>query len=1409
MNDEELENHYINYGINERRSYKINLPNDFNCSNYKKLNNDLVNMNDEELENHYINYGYYEKYNYKINLSTNFDVKTYKKLNNDLVNMNDEELRNHYINYGINEERSYKINLSDELNKYDIKNIDNYLLDDKLEIEKFKFYLINLDERTDRLNESIDQFNKIKLKKIERYSAIKPTMEDINKCKFIEKSNLFIKDDEKYIIGAAGCKMSHYNILKQSLNKDKSYKYICIFEDDIYFENDIILNLSKSINYIEDNKIDFDIFYLGVNLNKENDAVLVHNNLLKINYGLTTTAQIFKYDKLDKIIKLIENSNDEIDNTYNLLGKKYCLYPMGVHQRKSYSNILSSIQDYGLYNKKFYYKVNNNILMVTGNNFNKVNFISNIAINILHKELNTDIYIINNEDVEYYNKLFSNYNFILIQNIYFNINNKLQNQTYIYVIYDISELLINKDIIINNIKYIDIYIYLSYDIKNYFENNIYLPEKSFVINDIIKLTIENKESNIDLYHTYYYSFINKYKVLLNRINTYYANIFYHLFYVGGGEIFIETLIENTEKKNMIYVSNYNEITKTFSKKINNNIIIYEDVYELNKYLKYHNIIFDNQLYWGDLKNYEIIYKDNKIINIVHGNEILENKSIINNFLSYVPNKQKYINSNITFNNLLNFDKYIITKKNKIIGKPVISIIGSIYEYKIPKESWIYLKELSNNFKILFIGDINNECHQNFKDELKSFFINNDVEFLGMLEKNKLFDILYSKVNIVLSLSKNELGGYNLIDSLKMGIPIICRNTNTLSYVNSNKNNLYNNYYEINSIANNIINNLEYESKIASNYILNNSNTYINTNYILFTEYILQMKQLNKIPNIVHFIFGLKEQTEDFKYVYYLSILSYLYYNKPKYCFFWYIYEPYGKYWDIIKNKLILINIPENTIFKLNDKIVTKYAHKADILRMEILLKYGGVYLDIDTITYKSFNTIYNFNNYDFFIGIQEKDWKYNNKKINLLCNAIMASKPNSKFMVKWWNKYYDYLSPDKWCEASVHLPSILYNEWEKINNIYIANENMMYKPLYSECNLIFENNENVSNDLLILHHWNSFSNKYYDNINERYIIYNDTMYAKIVKKLYKELNTSKFYNELLPEYSFFDFKYYEHFLKNTYNVSVIIPYYYTPKNIFRKSIISILNQRNLLYLNIEVILIDDGTHECLEYLKEIKEIEEMKYLIKFKVIELNENVGVSKAIDIGIEYSSYDIIVRFDADDIMHPDRISYQIDKLEKIGKKNIILSSHFKVFNDNLELTNYSPRSGLKNIDDLIDDVYNESHLWYVCHPSVIFNKKYVISKYPNNCKGLCEDLILWIYNSCNNIEILYDCDILHLYRINNNNTSIKNVSIFDKWKSNFINLIKNSSDKKNDIKNFLYNNYFNTDENNNIYIKEIHNI
>jgi hypothetical protein len=79
MNENQLLNHYINYGCNENRNVFNLLPEDFNPEEYRNLNEDLIKFNNDEVKFHYIKYGYYEKRIYKINKPPH-KIKTFKFL---------------------------------------------------------------------------------------------------------------------------------------------------------------------------------------------------------------------------------------------------------------------------------------------------------------------------------------------------------------------------------------------------------------------------------------------------------------------------------------------------------------------------------------------------------------------------------------------------------------------------------------------------------------------------------------------------------------------------------------------------------------------------------------------------------------------------------------------------------------------------------------------------------------------------------------------------------------------------------------------------------------------------------------------------------------------------------------------------------------------------------------------------------------------------------------------------------------------------------------------------------------------------------------------------------------------------------------------------------------------------------
>ena len=174
LNEKQLKNHYILHGKNENRKYKYDLPDDFNCNIYKELNSDLKVLNEHQLKQHYISHGKNENREYKIKLINNiinntsqykkipddFNCSIYKELNNDLKNLNDEDLKTHYLTYGIHENRKYiksnkdnedEINNKDEINTicYVIFNnfsenkkyVENLLKNSSLKI----FYINNMD----------------------------------------------------------------------------------------------------------------------------------------------------------------------------------------------------------------------------------------------------------------------------------------------------------------------------------------------------------------------------------------------------------------------------------------------------------------------------------------------------------------------------------------------------------------------------------------------------------------------------------------------------------------------------------------------------------------------------------------------------------------------------------------------------------------------------------------------------------------------------------------------------------------------------------------------------------------------------------------------------------------------------------------------------------------------------------------------------------------------------------------------------------------------------------------------------------------------------------------------------------------------------------------------------------------
>ncbi|KAA3649012.1 MAG: glycosyltransferase family 2 protein [Bacteroidetes bacterium] len=212
-------------------------------------------------------------------------------------------------------------------------------------------------------------------------------------------------------------------------------------------------------------------------------------------------------------------------------------------------------------------------------------------------------------------------------------------------------------------------------------------------------------------------------------------------------------------------------------------------------------------------------------------------------------------------------------------------------------------------------------------------------------------------------------------------------------------------------------------------------------------------------------------------------------------------------------------------------------------------------------------------------------------------------------------------------------------------------------------------------------------------------------------------------------------------------VSVILPCFNAEKYL-NDAIESIVNQT---YLNIEILIIDDGSEDNSEaiYSTWIKKDSRI-------IIYKNENnIGLIKSLNKGIELANGEFIARMDADDISIKHRFKEQVSYLKNnhhisvLGTKAQIIDQHGKRLSRHNNTIYFNP-STLKFSSYFTQPLIHGSIL---ARSSVLKNNKYDLDfKYS-------EDFELWLRLNSKNIEIANLPFVLYLYRINPNSVSNQN--------------------------------------------------
>ncbi len=795
-------------------------PNDFNPIIYKSLYPDLSNLTDDELLDHYINYGFNENRIYKITLPNDFNTSNYKSLNIDLSHLNDNELKIHYYLYGSNENRPYlqysNIEQNELMKDFIIQNTDKNK-EEQNELMK-DFIIQNTDKNKEEQNTIQNNFKEVIDNKYTKYNT--------EQNQFI---NLKKQYATVYFMGGIG------NILYEL---SAIYSYCIDYNIKFYIDNIQtderkynIFNISNNINKLSNVNHE----YIDIKI-ENTEKEYKYNKLDKINeYNIIFKGyfQSYKYfwHNRDDICQLFDFSNKLI-YWHKYLKRRYGK-TIAIHIRLT--DYITSNDTHFTLPITYYHKIISQydltqykIILFSDNTEEALKLLNldniSCADNIIKDDLEqlfilsvTDIRICANSTYSlwscYINDLYNiNDNAIYyIPDIWFSYNGPL------YDIYD----LIPK----NNNKYKLTNVYKSAVI--FFHKNIYklynkywitkcidsIISQTYNNSDIFEINYGNDEISIfddynldDKYNHYFYSkdyethteamvFLlkecfenNNYDLVFNtNLDDYYSNkrFIYQIHYINEGSLLNSSLWtyitqkDETTNIDILKPDGYNRIIYEIddfkwmiSKSFNDYIyktskedyikydVIKTNIFNKNNIINHSGICFTRK-FWNTKNKYgyHIKYRNDKPYeDLSYWYRALENNvniSIINNNLIYyrihnlqIGEQDKNIKlkgiTEKTFKkepNLIDILYGILLK----IDYENINLIDNIYNYILPDKN-----------KILFIYTENNNLN-NIKEYLSNTNYNYYIKTFNKLFNDEI-DIEYSLnlFNIQLEINTDHL-----------------------------------------------------------------------------------------------------------------------------------------------------------------------------------------------------------------------------------------------------------------------------------------------------------------------------------------------------------------------------------------------------------------------------------------------------------------------------------------------------------------------------------------------------------------------------------------------------------------------------------------------------------------------------
>ncbi|XP_005110358.2 uncharacterized protein LOC101855219 [Aplysia californica] len=197
----------------------------------------------------------------------------------------------------------------------------------------------------------------------------------------------------------------------------------------------------------------------------------------------------------------------------------------------------------------------------------------------------------------------------------------------------------------------------------------------------------------------------------------------------------------------------------------------------------------------------------------------------------------------------------------------------------------------------------------------------------------------------------------------------------------------------------------------------------------------------EIPRIVHYVwFGKAE----FTFGMYLSFLSTVHVVNPTTIFIHWNYGLYGPYWDLVKEYPVVRLVYRDPPRYIFDHLLHYRQHLSDIVRADVLDKYGGIYLDWDAFWLRSPVELLKKTSYDVILSRDHMPRSHFPDTINM---GVVMAKPRSKFIRRWRAALVNYKSSDFFYNA-IELP---YKVYESFPEGVLIEDRLQVMCYYLKC----------------------------------------------------------------------------------------------------------------------------------------------------------------------------------------------------------------------------------------------------------------------------------------------------------------------------------------------------------------------